>query len=181
MAFDPKDLEALAASLIEKGLPVLGGLIGGPAGAVAGNVISGVVGEIATSFGLAPDATPAVVAATVAADPQAGDKLAALEDKHKTDLALMQLQVDQNNAELTQPGPGFLRFFYGGWRPGAGWLLCPLPTLYQIVAFATHLTPLPDAFFAYALPVWVALAGVRTYERVSGVSLDTIAVRPRGK
>lgn len=178
-AFNPKDLENLFGALVQAGVPMVASAFGGP---LAGAAVSAVLPEIAAALGLDPAAPPAAVAAAVAADPQAaGDKLAALEDKRKTELAVMQLQVDQNNVELTQPGPGFLRFFYGGWRPAAGWLLLPVPTFYQIIACAVHLALLPDSFFVFAVPVWISLAGIRTYERIQGVSLDTLALRPRGK
>jgi hypothetical protein len=82
MSFDPKDLEALAGSLLQKGLPALGGILGGPVGAVVGNIAASLVPQIAGAFGLAPDTAPAVVAATVTADPNAADKLAALESTY---------------------------------------------------------------------------------------------------
>jgi hypothetical protein len=177
--FDPKDLEALAGSLLQKGLPALGGLLGGPVGAVVGNIAASLVPQIAQAFGLAPDAPPAVVAATVSADPNAAGKLATLEDAQKNAIAWAQLQVDQNKDELTVDGPAWLKFFYGGWRPSAGWLLLPVPAIYQMVAYIAHVTPLPDSFFAWSVPVWVGLAGLRTYERYSGVALDTLPIKKK--
>ena len=182
MAFDPKELEGLAATLLQKGLPILGGLIGGPVGAIAGNVVSGLVGTLAATLGLPADSPPAAVAAAVQADPQASNKLAALEDAQKTELAFAQLQVDQNNAELTiDKGAPWLNFFYGAWRPSAGWVFGPIPALYQLIASAFHLPLLADGIWAAFLPVWVGLAGLRTYERYTGVALDTLPVKPRGK
>ena len=176
MAFDPKDLENLAAVVLKAGAPILGGLIGGPFGAIIGTLVP----QIASAFGLAPDTPPAVIAATVQADPAASDKLAALESKQRDALAWAQLQVDQNNAELAAPGSGFLRFFYGAWRPSAGWLFGPIPALYQLIASAFHLPLLADGLWTAFLPVWIGLAGLRTYERYQGVALDTLPVKPRG-
>jgi hypothetical protein len=180
MAFDPKDLEALAASLLQKGLPILGGLIGGPAGAIAGNVAGSVVGQIAASLGLPADAPPATITERVTTDSQSSDKLASLEDARKTALAFAQLQVDQNNAELNAPGPSWLRFYYGGWRPAAGWAFGPAIFIYQVAAFAVHLPPLPDTLVNSFLLVWTSIAGLRTYERFTGVALDTLPIdKPR--
>ena len=182
MAFDPKDLEALAASLLQKGLPILGGLIGGPAGAIAGNVAGSVVGQLATALGLPADAPPATINAAVQSDPQVSEKLTALEDAQKTALTFAQLQVDQNNAELATPGPSWLRFYYGGWRPAAGWAFGPAIFLYQVTAFAVHLPPLPDTLVNSFLLVWTSIAGLRTYERFTGVALDTLPIdKPRAK
>lgn len=75
LSFDPKDLEKLAGTLVSAGAPIIGGIVGGPFGAIIG----GLVPQIAAQFGLAPDAPPSAVAAAVEADPQAGNKLAALE------------------------------------------------------------------------------------------------------
>jgi hypothetical protein len=175
MAFDPKDLAPLAGALLQAGAPILGGIIGGPFGAMVG----GLLPQIAGAFGLPADAAPAQVTAAVQADPNAGSKLAALEEQHKTELALVQLQVDQNTTELKIEGPAFLRFYYGGWRPAAGWLLCPAPALYQVIASAAHLPTLPDSLWTLFLPVWVGLAGLRTYERYSGVALDTLNIKKK--
>jgi hypothetical protein len=175
MNFDAKDLEPLAGALLKAGAPILGGVIGGPFGAIVGALIP----QIAGAFGLAPDASPATVAAAVAADPNAQTKLATIEDEQKSALAWAQLQVVQNKDELTVDGPAWLKFFYGGWRPSAGWLLLPVPAIYQMVAYIAHVTPLPDSFFAWSVPVWVGLAGLRTYERYSGVALDTLPIKKK--
>jgi hypothetical protein len=175
MNFDPKDLEALAGALISKGAPILGGIIGGPFGALIGALVP----QIAGAFGLPTDAPPSQVAAAIQAAPDASDKLAALEEANKTELAKLQLQADQNDAELKIEGPAFLRFYYGGWRPAMGWLAGPAIVAYQIAASISHLPLLPDGILASFLPVWVGLAGLRTYERYSGVALDTLAIKKK--
>jgi hypothetical protein len=183
MGFDPKDLQALAGALVSKGAPILGRLVGtavgGPLGTFVGGAIGDLIPQIAQSVGLPADASPAVVASTVQAAPAAPDALLALEEKNKTDLALAQLQVDQNDAELHIEGPALLRFFYGGWRPAAGWLLCPIPAAYQLIASAAHLPLMSDGIWAAFLPVWVGIAGLRTYERYSGIALDTLAIKKK--
>jgi hypothetical protein len=179
MSFNPADLEALAGSLLQKGLPALGALIGGPAGAVVGNIAASLVPQIAGAFGLAPDTTPAVVAATVASDPNASTKLATLEDAQKNALAWAHLQVEQNKDELTVDGPAWLKFFYGGWRPTMGWISGPILVAYQIAASAAHLPLIPDGLLAWITPIWVGLAGLRTYERAQGVALDTLPIRKK--
>jgi hypothetical protein len=172
MNIDPKDLAPLAGALLSAGAPILGGIIGGPVGALVGSLLP----QLAGAFGLAPDAAPAQIAAAVQADPNASSKLSAIEEQHKSELAWAQLQVDQNDAAMKIEGPAGLRFFYGGWRPMAGWVLCPVPAVYQVIASAAHLPMLPDNLWALFLPVWVGLAGLRTYERFSGVALDTLAI-----
>jgi hypothetical protein len=178
---DLKDLEALGATLLQKGLPILGGIIGGPVGGIIGNVAGSVIGQLATTLGLPADAPPAVIQAAVQADPQASEKLSALEDAQKTALAFAQLQVDQNNAELaTKTGSTGLDFFYGGWRPAMGWVSGPGILAYQIAAFAVGFPPLPDALVNSFLLVWTSIAGLRTYERFTGVALDTLPIaKPR--
>jgi hypothetical protein len=183
MGFDPKDLQALAGALISKGAPILGRLVGtavgGPLGTFIGGAVGDLIPQIAQSVGLPADAPASQVAATVQAATSAPDALMALEEKNKTDLAMAQLQVDQNDAELHIEGPAALRFFYGGWRPAAGWLLCPIPAAYQIIASAAHLPLMPEGIWTLFLPVWVGIAGLRTYERYSGIALDTLNIKKK--
>ena len=170
MAFDPKELEGLAATLLEKGLPILGGLIGGPVGAVAGNVVSGVVGQIATTLGLPSDATPAVVSAAVQTDPQAADKLSEFEAHASSALDFAKLQADENAKEAESAS-----LFVSGWRPAFGWI-CVFAAVYQVAASASSFPLIPaDAFN----PIWAAfggMLGLRTIERWKGVAQTTLTI-----
>jgi Holin of 3TMs, for gene-transfer release len=69
--------------------PLLGAVVGGPIGAAATGV-----GMIARAFGLGGDATPDQVLAAVSADPNAGDKLAALQESNRHELEKLQLVED---------------------------------------------------------------------------------------
>lgn len=186
MQFDPKDLEALAGALISKGAPILGGIVGGPFGALIGAVVP----QIAEAFGLPGDAPAGQIASTVAAAPDASDKLSALEERHKVELEWAKLQVEQNNAELQVDGPPWLKFYYGGWRPAMGWLCGPIlmAYVYVLVTLATFgvlKSPLTqEGFFSWfvmvvALPIFAGLAGLRTYERSTGVALDTLPIKKK--
>lgn len=174
MSFDIKDLEPLIAVLVSKGAPILGGILGGPPGAVIG----GLVGQLATSFGLPADSPPITVAQTIAADPAASGKLSPISDNY---LAVLQLQVDQNNTELQVDGPWGLKLFYGGWRPAMGWLSGFVMAAYAIVAAGFNLHFVPDSLVStYFLPIFLTLVGARTYERATGVSLDSV-LKPKVK
>jgi hypothetical protein len=182
MQFDPKDLETLGGVLLTKGAPALANMLGGP---IAGDIASILVPQLAQAFGLPADAPAPQVAAAVQADPNAADKLATFTEQNKFNLAVLQLQVDQNNTELKVDGPPWLKFFYGGWRPAMGWMCGPVLVLYCFVLVALDsfgllkVPPTPQGFFAWvimiiALPLWAGLAGLRTYERTSGVALDSV-------
>lgn len=178
MLFDPKDLETLAGALVSKGAPILGRMVGtavgGPLGGFVGGAVGDLIPQIAQTLGLPADADPAQVTAAVQAAPAAPNALVALEEKHKNDLAWAQLQVDQNNAELAVQGPSGLRFFYGGWRPAMGWLAGPVLLTYILVLFALGRAPLPTDVLGLFISVWLALAGVRTFERFQGIALDSV-------
>jgi hypothetical protein len=177
MSFNAADLGPLAGALLKAGAPILGGIVGGPFGAMIG----GLIPQIAEAFSLPSDAPPATVAASVAADPNASTKLATLEDTQKSALAWAHLQVEQNKDELAVEGPAWMKFFYGGWRPTMGWISGPILVAYQIAASATHLPLIPDGLLAWVTPIWIGLAGLRTYERYSGVALDTLPIKKSGK
>jgi hypothetical protein len=175
--FDQKDLEALAGTLIKAGAPIIGGIVGGPFGAVIG----GLIPQIAGAFGLSPDSTPDVVAATVAADPNAGTKLAAIENASQTALDYAKLQAEQNKDELSADGPLPFKLFLSGWRPAMGWVSGPIIVVYQIIASAAHLPLIPNDLLAWITPIWVGLAGLRTYERAQGVAVDNLPGKKTGK
>lgn len=176
MSFTIQDLAPLAGVLVEKGLPAIAEMLGGP---IAGSVASLVVPQIAQAFGLPADAPPAQVAAAVQADPNADSKLATFSEQNKLVLAMMQIQADQNRDELNVDGPPWMKFFYGGWRPAMGWTSGPGILVYQIVAFATGVAPLPDSLVNSFLFTWASIAGLRTYERATGVSLDSILTKKK--
>jgi hypothetical protein len=177
MSFDPKDLEPLAGALLKAGAPILGGIIGGPFGAVIGSLIP----QIAGAFGLAPDTTPSNLATVVAADPNAATKLAAIENASETALDYAKLQADQNKDELSADGPLPFKFFLSGWRPAMGWVSGPIIVVYQIIASAAHLPLIPNDLLAWITPIWVGLAGLRTYERAQGVAVDNLPGKKPGK
>ena len=112
-------------------------------------------------------------------DPQAKAdlqlKLATLADQaasraHEQDMG----QIEINKVEAANPS-----LFVAGWRPALGWG-CVLALVYSTVgAPALHL-PVPDISFLETVLLGILGLGgtMRTFEKVKGVSTDTVTVKP---
>ena len=122
--------------------------------------------------------------------PNANDRAKAQEEFNK---ALLEATVNANMGQLAinQEEAKSSSVFVAGWRPAVGWV-CGFALAYQFVLqpllaygisiYSTYghypIPPLPALDTSSLITVLMALlglGGMRTYERVNGVSRDTIS------
>lgn len=151
-------------------LPAIGTALGGPAGAAVGVALSKVLGT---------DATPDAVAAAL--NPQVMVQLKQIE----ADLQKSQIEADSaastGQLEVNKAEAGNESLFVAGWRPAIGWTcalaFCWTFVLAPLVAYGAALGgyagKLPSMDLSQLTPVllgMLGLGGMRTYEKVKGVS-----------
>lgn len=153
--------------------PVVGGLLGGPAGAAVGGLVSKALGT---------DNTPDAVAAAIQ-DPANALKIVQLQANQELQLATLQQQLELAQAQTNTEEASSRSLFIGGWRPAVGWscaaafcyafIVAPFST--WIATLTGHPVPLPTLDLSQMMPVllgMLGLGGLRTYEKVRGVSTD---------
>jgi len=175
MNIDLDDLKPLADIILVNGVPLLANLL---LPGVGGSIASAVVPSIAAAFGLTPAASVTDLTTAIAADPAAAVKLAAVQDKHAELLNFAKDANDASQAALALEGSFGGRFFVGGWRPAMGWIGVAV-VFYQGAASASHLPLLSIEMFGTILALWAGLAGIRGFEKVSGVARDSFAKKAK--
>lgn len=151
--------------------PVVGGLLGGPAGAAVGSLVSKALGT---------DNTPDAVAAALQ-DPANAIKIVQLQENQQLQLATLQQQLEIAQAGTNTAEAASSNLFIAGWRPAVGWscavafcyafIIAPLST--WVAVLVGHPMPLPTMDLSQMMPVllgMLGLGGMRTYEKIKGVS-----------
>lgn len=108
------DWSSLASEVIKLGAPVLGTALGGPLGGSVGKVLADTLGATAD--------TPEAVAEAVATDPQAQEKLQALEAERSSEWVSV-IQAGQALAAQLATTEATRGAFHYAWRPAMSWLV----------------------------------------------------------
>lgn len=188
--FDISKIGPLADAIEKVGAPVLAGVmraaapVAGAAVPIPGAslILPTILNGLADAVG-GTASDPETITSRINSDPTAADKVQSVEATHSEELNNIvntaQLQVDQNNSEMTITAATFrealLRVYFAGWRPAAGWVFSIGMMCILWATFRGYV--LPESFkevFGYCSSVFMTLIAARTGDKIFGVATNNL-------